>query len=120
MRLPFGWWLPLGSVSEISADELRGWLQAGRPLQLVDARTLPEYQSGTLPGAQFAPLTGMPDSLNNLKFDPDLPVVALCLSGHRSRPAVRWLRARGIQAYSLQGGLTAWKKHGYPLSKPGR
>lgn len=119
MRLPFGWWLPVGPVPEISAEELHKLIREGKAVQLVDARTLPEYQSGTLAGARFAPLTGMPDSIKKIELNPDLPVVALCLSGHRSRPAVRWLRARGIQAYSLQGGLTAWKKHGFSLGKPG-
>jgi rhodanese-related sulfurtransferase len=31
---------------------------------------------------------------------------------------VRWLRARGLEAYSLQGGITAWKAAGYPLESP--
>jgi rhodanese-related sulfurtransferase len=43
--------------------------------------------------------------------------VVLCLSGHRSLPGTRWLRARGFEAYSLEGGLMAWKKTGFELNQ---
>lgn len=114
--LPFFWWLPIGAVPEISADELNRWLSEDRPVQLIDARTAIEYHQGTIKDAAFAPLTEMPDSVKRLKFDPEIPVVALCLTGHRSRPAVRWLRANKINAYSLKGGITQWKAAGYELS----
>jgi rhodanese-related sulfurtransferase len=117
-RLPFLWWLPIGKVPEISAGDLQQWLQQGRRVQLIDARTALEYQQGTIQGARFAPLTQMPGSVSGLPLNPDLPVVALCLSGHRSLPAVRWLRSRGIEAYSLAGGVTAWKAAGYSLQAP--
>ncbi len=117
MILSFFWWLPVGKVPEVSIQELKGWLDEGRPLQLVDARTRPEYESGSIGEARHAPLTEMPASLRQLEIEPGKPVVMLCLSGHRSRPGTRWLRAKGIQAYSLQGGITAWKKAGFPLNK---
>jgi rhodanese-related sulfurtransferase len=116
--LPFFWWLPVGRIPEITPQELHQMLANGRPVQLIDARTAVEYQAGTIGKARFAPLTGMPESVKRLTFASDRPVVALCLTGHRSRPAVRWLRARGLEAYSLQGGITAWKAAGYPLESP--
>jgi rhodanese-related sulfurtransferase len=60
----------------------------------------------------------MPTSVADLNLDPEVPVVALCLTGHRSLPAVRWLRSKGYEAYSLSGGITAWKKAGFPLNNP--
>jgi rhodanese-related sulfurtransferase len=118
MKLPFFWWLPVGSVPEITPEELDRWLQTGRPLRLVDARTGLEYQQGTIRDALHAPVTGMPGSLADLQLDADRPVVMLCLSGHRSRPGTRWLRGRGIEAYSLKGGIMAWRRAGFPLSPP--
>ena len=109
------WWLPIGQVPEVSPGELRRWLEAGRPLQLADARTAMEFSEGSLPGARHAPLTGMPRSLDDLPLQKNIPVVMLCLSGHRSRPGTRWLRRRGYEAYSLQGGLMAWKAAGFDL-----
>lgn len=116
MKLP--WWLPFGHVPEISPQELQQWLAEGRPLQLVDARTALEYRSGTLRAARHAPVTEVPSALERLGLDRKRPVVVLCLSGHRSLPGTRWLRAHGYEAYSLKGGLIAWKKAGYTLNLP--
>ncbi len=118
MNLPFLWWLPLGAVPEITPEMLHQWIQTARPVQLIDARTVLEYQQGTIAAARFAPLTAMPGSVKQLDFIPSQPVVALCLTGHRSLPAVRWLRANGYEAYSLRGGVSAWRSAGYPLQKP--
>jgi len=114
------WWAWLGSVPEISVEQLKQWLDEGRPVQLIDARTGLEFQSGTIGGAQHAPVTEMPVAVDRLAIDPDRPVVALCLSGHRSRPAVRLLRSRGVEAYSLKGGLLRWRLAGFALQPPER
>jgi rhodanese-related sulfurtransferase len=111
------WWLPLGNVPEISPEEFHAWLNNGRNVQVVDARTALEYQQGTIGNAVHAPLTEMPHSMEGLMLDAARPVVMLCLSGHRSRPGTRWLRARGYEAYSLQGGVMAWKAAGYAVGK---
>lgn len=97
---------------------MKDWLDGGQALQLVDARTGLEFRQGTIAGARHAPLTEMPGSMQRLPFEPDIPVVVLCLSGHRSLPGTRWLRARGYQAYSLQGGILSWKKAGFELTQP--
>jgi len=111
MKLP--WWLPIGPAPGVAPDELKRWMDEERPLQFVDARTALEYQQGTLGNARHAPVTGMPASLQALPLDASIPVVVLCLSGHRSLPGTRWLRQRGYQAYSLEGGLLAWRQAGY-------
>jgi rhodanese-related sulfurtransferase len=116
MSLPRFWWLPIGRVPEISPAELQNWLSKGRPLQIADARTTLEYRQGTIAGARHAPVTEMPAAIERLDLDPTIPVVVLCLSGHRSLPGTRWLRGRGYQAFSLQGGTLAWKQAGYKLT----
>ena len=118
MKIPFLWWLPFGNVPEVSSQELAHWLEDGRPLQLADARTRREYEAGSIGEARHASVTEMPGSIERLNFSQDQPVVMLCLSGHRSRPGTRWLRSRGIQAYSLQGGVSAWVRAGLPLTRP--
>jgi hydroxyacylglutathione hydrolase len=112
------WWLPVGKVPEISPTEFEGWLREGRAVQVIDARTALEFQSGTIGKAKHAPLTEMPHSIDDLQLEPGKPVVVLCLSGHRSRPGTRWLRSRGYEAYSLQGGVMNWRKTGLPLDPP--
>jgi rhodanese-related sulfurtransferase len=115
-RLP--WWLPFGGVPEISTGRLHRWIQEGRPVQLVDSRTALEFQQGTVARARHVPVTGLPQALEGLDLDPEKPVVFLCLSGHRSRPGTRLLRSRGFEAYSLKGGIMAWRRAGYGLETP--
>jgi rhodanese-related sulfurtransferase len=118
LRRSFLWWLPFGGVPEITPQQLHRWLEEGRPLQLVDSRTRMEYQQGTIAHAPSAPVSELPAALDRLDLDPGKAVVILCLSGHRSRPGTRLLRARGYEAYNLKGGIMAWKRAGYALEKP--
>lgn len=115
MKLKIPWWLPFGSVPEVTADQLHRWLEEGRLVQLVDSRTGLEFGQGSLSGAEHAPVTGLPGAIDRLDLDLERPVVLLCLSGHRSRPGTRLLRARGFEAYSLEGGIMAWRQAGYRL-----
>jgi rhodanese-related sulfurtransferase len=118
LRFPWPWWLPFGQAPEICPEDLKCWLDEARPLQLVDARTTLEFHQGTIGDACHAPLTDMPSSMQRLSLDRTKPVVVLCLTGHRSLPGVRWLRARGYEAYSLQGGVMSWKKAGFEVNPP--
>jgi rhodanese-related sulfurtransferase len=118
LNLPALWSQLTGHVPEIDPIEFKRWLDEGRPLQIVDARTALEFRQGTIGDARHASLTEMPASMERLALDPAWPVVVLCLSGHRSRPGVKWLLARGFRAFSLQGGIMAWKRAGYELNHP--
>jgi rhodanese-related sulfurtransferase len=111
-------WLPVGAVPEVAPQEFHDWLRDHHNVQIVDARTKTEYLMGTIGNARHAPLTEMPASMERLTLEANRPVVVLCLSGHRSRPGTRWLRARGYEAYSLQGGVMAWKAAGFSTHKP--
>jgi hydroxyacylglutathione hydrolase len=117
LRFPWPWSTPKDKIPQISAAELKRWLEEARPLQLVDARTGAEFRRGTIVGARHAPLADMPASLQRLDLEPGEPVVVLCLSGHRSLPEARWLQARGYEVYSLHGGLLAWQKAGFDLKQ---
>jgi rhodanese-related sulfurtransferase len=118
LNLSSPWWLPFGGVPEITPHRLHRWLQEGRPVQLIDSRTSLEFEQGTIQDAKPAPVTDLPGALDRLAIDAQHPVIFLCLSGHRSRPGTRLLRRRGLQAYSLKGGILAWRRAGYPLNKP--
>ena len=118
MKPPSLWWLPFGGVPEITPAKLHRWLQEGCPVQLVDSRTGLEFRQGTVSVARHAPVTDLPGAVDHLELDPEKPVIFLCLSGHRSRPGTRLLRSRGVEAYSLKGGIMAWRRAGYPLEEP--
>jgi rhodanese-related sulfurtransferase len=107
MRLP--WWLPLGRVPEIAPSELFGRLNREPFPQVLDVRTATEFAAGHVRGAVSVPVTALASRLEALKLDPMRPVVAICLTAHRSLPAVRLLRERGFDATELAGGMRAWR-----------
>ena len=116
------WWFPFGSVDEISPRELHDkLLNDGVDLQLLDVRSTPEYSEGHIVNAQSMPITALPRNLANLSLDPTRPVIAICLSGHRSVPAYRLLKRAGYsQVYSLSGGMLAWWAARLPTTRNGK
>lgn len=112
MKLP--WWLPFGRVPEVGAAELAELLRGRAAPQLLDIRTPAEFAAGRIRGARNVPLTTLPSRLGSLALDPSRPVVAVCLSAHRSAPAVRLLGEHGFQASQLAGGMLAWRAAGLP------
>lgn len=112
------WWLPIGSVPEIDADELAARLRGGAAPQLVDVRTRGEWDEGHIASALSVPIQELPARLAALGLDPARPVVAICLSGHRSIPAVRLLSRRGFRdVRQLRGGMLAWRRRGLPVAR---
>jgi rhodanese-related sulfurtransferase len=108
------WWLPFGRVPELSPRELAGVLERRAGPQLLDVRSGPEFAAGHIPGATHVSITSLAGRIGSLGLDPSRPVVAVCLSAHRSPPAVRLLRREGYEALQLAGGMLAWRAAGLP------
>ena len=88
---------------EISAEELKAWQQAGRPLQLVDVREPHEHARRNI-GGLLLPLGQLPQGQASLR--PNVPVVVHCASGVRSQKAAQLLLANGFaEVFSLRNGL---------------
>lgn len=97
----------------IDRDTLRDLLAQGEPVTLLDVRPDEEWAEWHIPGsihvdAYDALKARDPDALAAVALPADRPVVALCGAGVTSLTAARQLRARGIPAVSLQGGMKAW------------
>lgn len=94
------------AVPEIDARDLAARIEAGRAPLLLDVRTLPEYLQSHIPGAEHVPFLAMEPRVTAIPAGTE--VVAICLSAHRSVPAVRLLRELGLPATQLRGGMLAW------------
>jgi len=116
MKTP--WWLPFGAVPETGAAALFAALAVDPRPQLVDVRTSAEFSAGHVAGAVSLPVTSLAARLEALGLDPARPVVAICLTAHRSIPAVRLLRRRGFEASQLSGGMLAWRRLELPETAP--
>jgi rhodanese-related sulfurtransferase len=116
VRLALPWWFPLGRVPEIEPHDLQQRLRGASPPQLLDVRTRAEWTQGHIASATNVPITELPSRVESLPLDRDRLVVAVCLSGHRSAPAVRLLARRGCLVQHLRGGMLAWKRAGLPVA----
>ena len=106
-------WLPFGSVPEISVSDLNKKHQASE-VQIVDVRTHAEWKLSRIPGAINLPISRFTQAnIRALKLDKEKEIVLICLSAHRSIPAVRQIKKLGFNhAVQLQGGMKSWWKAG--------
>lgn len=122
-------WLSLRGVAEARLPEVERITRdfavegAGEPLTqaevvsrlesdavtVIDVRPAIEYEHGHLPGALSIPPEELGARLDGLPRD--RPVVAYCRGPycHFADEAVAVLRARGFEAYRLEGGWPEWQ-----------
>ncbi|KJS30243.1 MAG: hypothetical protein VR64_16085 [Desulfatitalea sp. BRH_c12] len=114
--LPRFWWVPFGKVPEVNATNLAEELRSDFPPQILDVRTGREFRKGHIEGAVHVPISKLRSRVDELPFDRQKPVVTICLTAHRSIPAVRVLNARGFKNVAqLAGGMVAWRRNGFPI-----
>ena len=90
-------------------------LPLGAPL-LIDVRHVEDYTASTdrVEGAQWHDPAALDDWSRAL--DPTKPVLVYCVKGlDICRSAALALRARGIDARYLNGGINAWRSAGLPM-----
>lgn len=82
----------------------------------VDVRSLDEFQSGHVPGAQCMPLDEIESGTASVPKD--RLVILSCQGGRRSARAREILRARGYEnVVELEGGFSAWLSAGLPVNR---
>jgi rhodanese-related sulfurtransferase len=99
---------PYKTISVAVAKEL---LASGAAL--IDVRSAREWRSGRAPQAKHVPLDRLQASTAGIQKT--RPVIAMCQSGVRSASAARLLAGDGYEAYSLRGGMGAWRQAGEPV-----
>lgn len=97
----------------VTWETLRGWLEEGRVVTLLDVRPAAERAEWFIPGSLHVDAydrlkAGDPTALAAVDLPPDRPVVTICAAGRTSLIAAEQLRARGLEALSLEGGMRAW------------
>lgn len=93
-------------IPEISPQAVETGLAEGLAL-VLDVRQPEEHASGHIPGCTLIPLGELPERLGELPTDRPLHVV--CRVGGRSAQATAFLRAHGLDAHNMTGGMLAWR-----------
>jgi len=97
----------------ISTEGLRELLQQGAPVTVLDVRPAAERAEWAIPGSLHADAydvlrRGDPTALADFRPTNGNRVVTVCAAGKTSMLAAERLRARGLDAVSLEGGMRAW------------
>jgi len=94
---------------DITATELKGRLDAGAPLFLLDVREPHEWEIGHLEGATLIPVGQVQARAGELSTADE--IVVYCKAGTRSARAVQELRSLGFRKLkNLKGGINAWSE----------
>src|SRR3989442_4378656 len=97
----------------ISTEGLRELLEQGAPVTVLDVRPAAERAEWAIPGSVHADAyealrRGDPTALADFRPTNGDRVVTVCAAGKTSMLAAERLRARGLDAVSLEGGMRAW------------
>ena len=100
--------------NNIDARTLKDMLERGERVTLVDVRRREAHAEGAIPGsmnfdAYDALYAGDARAMEGLDLPEGEKVVTYCNRGTSGAAAAEQLRRRGYEAYSLEGGLEAWK-----------
>ena len=94
----------------LAPETLKAWLDAGRPVTLLDTRNAYEIERGTFRGARavgIARFRDFPRAVAGLPPElKDQPVVTFCTGGIRCEKAGPYLEREGFKdVYQLDGGI---------------
>jgi rhodanese-related sulfurtransferase len=97
----------------IDARTLRGMMERGERVTVVDVRKGEDYAEWSIPGsvhvdAYDALNAGDERAMEGLDLPEGAPVVTVCGRGRSSAVAAEQLRRQGHEVFSLEGGMKAW------------
>lgn len=106
------------SFKTVSVSEFAAIIADTTAIQLLDVRTLKEFDEGHIAGAlqiDFYSDQFLPQTL--AKLSKEKTIAIYCRSGRRSASAAEKLAAEGYQLINLAGGILAWQQAQMPLEK---
>lgn len=97
----------------ISVAQLRDILERGEPVTVLDIRKAADRAEWAIPGSRHLDIydalkAGATSELDSATLPQDRPIVTVCGMGQTAALATVQLRARGYDARTLTGGMSAW------------
>ncbi|NPA80701.1 MAG: phosphoadenosine phosphosulfate reductase family protein [Thermotogae bacterium] len=112
-----------GQRLEVSPREVKAMMDEGRRVVLIDVRPESAYEKERIPGSINIPIAEFESRQRKIvrklrrKYGRGTIFVAYCYAGRESYPVAVAMRRWGLRAYSLEGGIAAWKEAGYSLEE---
>jgi len=102
---------------DLSPTEFQSEIKSAESGQILDVRTIDEYNKVHIDGAIVADISSNLFQEVTSKLDRSKPVYVYCLSGGRSGEAANQLQQLGFKSIiNLSGGVLAWQSANLPLS----
>ncbi|MGA7245431.1 MAG: rhodanese-like domain-containing protein [Terracidiphilus sp.] len=106
------------STRSIAPAQLCLLLASGKPVELLDVRTPPEFINAHVPGARLIPLDDLDVETHFKDHDPGQPIYVLCQAGARAQKAIERFESSGcFDGVLVEGGTQAWIEAGLPLNR---
>ena len=105
-------------ISRITVEELKEKIDRSEDMVIVDLRHSLDFEADpeTIPGAFRIDAKELREKNDKLPRDRQIILYCTCPNEATSAQLAILLRKRGIQQIRpLQGGLDAWREHGYPV-----
>jgi membrane protein DedA with SNARE-associated domain/rhodanese-related sulfurtransferase len=105
-------------ISRITAEELKSQIDRGEDMVIVDLRHALDFEADpeTIPGAFRMDAKELREKNDKLPRDRQIILYCTCPNEATSAQLAILLRKQGVQHIRpLQGGLDAWREHGYPV-----
>jgi hydroxyacylglutathione hydrolase len=104
----------IGGLPQWTVTELREQIDKDRALIVVDVRQPQEWADGHIEAARHITGAQLIERVDEIR--PDRRVAVICSSGYRSSVAASVLARRGQrEVVNVLGGMTAWRRAGFPV-----
>ncbi len=97
-------------VRTVSVEQLAAAHKRGE--RIIDVREKFEFDAGHVPGVENIAMALVPLRIDELRGSGSIWVV--CESGNRSWQVADYLSRHGVEAYNVNGGMSAWRASGLP------
>jgi hydroxyacylglutathione hydrolase len=110
---------PVAMTKMTTPAQVKGWIESGKEIALVDVRNMHEVRSGVIANSKIIHIGSIESRLNDIPRDK--PIIIYCSSGYRGGMGAGLLLKNGYtDVWNMLGGSNAWKALGYPMVEPGQ
>jgi rhodanese-related sulfurtransferase len=103
-------------ITEVSAEQVKADLDAGKKFILLDVRSKEEFEAGHLPYAKNVSRGLLEFMIGKAIPDRNAEIILYCRTGARSALATLVLNEMGyVNAKNMTGAFKAWGTAGYPI-----
>ena len=101
----------------ISVDEVQNWIEENKPI-IIDLRGNLAYKNGHIENSINITDIFFEDVVDNgMPFSKENTILLVCSIGDKSKKFSSLLNKKGMNVYSLEGGMTSWRENELPLKR---